>query len=189
MGRRITAGVLWAILLIVVMSALPARGHTRAELGEWVVEWSTRADYALSAGLVEELRGMQDRHAWYFNPQPATRQTILSQSPGGWSGSVEEWRPLVVRFFAPEKVETAMCIMGHESRGDPSAKNPRSSAAGLFQFLRGTWDSVPLSVSGGSYDSGQAYDPVANVRSAAWLQNAAGWSQWSPWARGECRNL
>lgn len=128
---------------------------------------------------------MTERHPWYFNPTPTNR--IFLPVASGWSGSVEEWRPLVVRFFAPEKVDTAMCLIWYESRGDPNADNSTSSAAGLFQFLRRTWDSVPLSVTGGTYSSGAVYDPVANVRAAAWLQNEWGWTQWSPYKSGECR--
>ena len=80
-----------------------------------------------------------------------------------------------------------MCLIEHESRGDPGANSPISTAAGLFQFLRSTWDDmVPASVTGGSYASGQVYDPEANIRAAAWLKNAAGWGQWSPYNRGEC---
>ena len=104
--------------------------------------------------------------------------------------NVEQWRPLVATYFAAELVPTAMCIMAAESGGNPEARNPRSTAAGLFQFLKGTWDSmVPASVTGGSYSSGQVFNPEANVRAAAWLQAAAGWSQWSPWNRGAGRGL
>lgn len=173
--------------MIVMMIALPAQAHTRTELDLFVEEWAVRADDALSGQLLDEWRDVVDRHQWYFNPAPAS-QNPNSNSPG-WSGSVEQWRGLVVEFFAPGKVETALCLIGHETgwTGDPNSLNRGSGAAGLFQFLRSTWDSVPLSVTGGSYDSGQVFDPVANVRSAAWLQEAAGWSQWSPWNRGECR--
>jgi Transglycosylase SLT domain len=131
---------------------------------------------------------MAKRAEHYFNPHPTAAPSVTpSVKPSAWSGSVEQWRPLVATHFAAAKVDTAMCLMGYESKGNPDAKNSKSSAAGLFQFLKGTWDSVPLSVTGGSYDSGRVYNPEANIRSAAWLQNAAGWSQWSPYNRGLCR--
>src|SRR5690606_3222845 len=100
--------------------------------------------------------------------------------------NVEQWRPLVEKYFASDKVATAMCIMKYESGGNPNAKNRRSTAAGLFQFLKSTWDKVvPREVTGGSYASGQVYIPEANVRAAAWLQANAGWTQWSVYKR--CR--
>ena len=34
----------------------------------------------------------------------------------------------------------AKAIAGEESGFDPNAKNPGSSATGLFQFIKGTWD-------------------------------------------------
>ena len=76
-------------------------------------------------------------------------------------------------------VDHAMCVLAHESKGNPNAKNSRSTAAGLFQFLRSTWNSVPGSITGGSYDSGRVYDPEANIAAAAWLQKNAGWGQWT----------
>lgn len=100
---------------------------------------------------------------------------------------VLRWRPLVETYFPPSEVNRALCIMGYESGGNPDAKNPTSTAAGLFQFLRSTWDNVPSAVTGGSYDSGRPYDAEANVRSAAWLQDRYGWTQWSPYSRGLCR--
>lgn len=99
---------------------------------------------------------------------------------------MERWRPLVQVWFSSGDVPIAMCLIAAESGGNPGALNTRSSAAGLFQFLRSTWNRIPTSVSGGSYDSGQVYDPEANIRSAAWLKGKSGWSQWSPYNRGAC---
>lgn len=113
----------------------------------------------------------------------------VSRSPQSYGGGIEQWRELVTIYFDEGKVETALCLILYESTGDPTADNPRSSAAGLFQFLRKTWDSVPLSITGGTYSSGQVYDPEANVRSAAWLQDRYGWEQWSPYNAGRCRGL
>ena len=100
---------------------------------------------------------------------------------------VEQWRGLVEAYFPAGEVGIALCIMAAESGGNPNAENPRSSAAGLFQFLKSTWDSmVPGDVTGGSYSSGQVFNAEANIRAAAWLSQNVGWSQWSPWNRGAC---
>lgn len=101
--------------------------------------------------------------------------------------AVEQWRPLVELHFRDSDVDRALCLIGYESGGDPDVRNPDSTAAGLFQFLRATWDNVPVDITGGSYDSFRVYDPEANVKAAAWLQKRYGWTQWSPYNAGFCR--
>ena len=157
---------------------MPAQAHTRAELDEWVVAWVVEADIGFTPTMAAEFEDMTTRHPYYFDPQPVrTSQGRRSR----WTGpvNVEQWRPLVAKYFAPDLVDQAMCILAHESKGNPGAKNPRSSAAGLFQFLRKTWNSVPTSITGGSYDSGAVYLPEPNVAAAAWLQRRV--SSWRPW--------
>lgn len=41
----------------------------------------------------------------------------------------------------PAEVALLNLIMGRESGGNPTAKNPNSSASGLFQFILSTWQS------------------------------------------------
>jgi hypothetical protein len=184
---RSWVSLLVAVSIIVVLFVTTAQAHTSEELDLWIDEWMIQADEALSPDLVMLYQNMVELHPYYFNPEPFAPQRI------NWGGTVEEWRPLVAGHFSADKVETAMCLIHYETggTGDPNIKNRQgSSAAGLFQFLKSTWDNVvPRSVTGGSYSSGQVYQPEANVRAAAWLQGAAGWGQWSPWGRGLCRGL
>lgn len=86
---------------------------------------------------------------------------------------VERWRPLIERHFPADEVDTAICIIRHESAGDPSADNPRSSATGLFQILAGTW--------GEHYgvNETQFHDPDLNVRLARDIWDDAGWLAWT----------
>lgn len=90
------------------------------------------------------------------------------------------WGPLVAKYWPPELVPWALRIIECESRGDPWADNPTSTAAGLFQFLRSTWDNGPAPALGlPSYDSGAPYVPEWNIQAAAWLyENWGGASQW-----------
>lgn len=88
---------------------------------------------------------------------------------------------LVAKYFPPELVGWALAILECESGGDPEALNRQSGAAGLFQFLRSTWDRGPAPALGlPSYDSGAPYVAEWNIRAAAWLYaNWGGRSQWS----------
>lgn len=94
---------------------------------------------------------------------------------------IERWRPLVSRYFPPEEVDRALCIIGHESNGDPDADNPRSSARGLFQVLGSLW--APHY----GIDRTDLYDPIINTRIAVDIWKDHGWGAWSPYQRGACR--
>lgn len=56
-------------------------------------------------------------------------------------------KPKPVKTFAPVVHTTAwiervrLCIIAHESGGNPKAHNP-SGASGLYQFMPGTWHSI-----------------------------------------------
>lgn len=92
--------------------------------------------------------------------------------------NVEVWRPLVTAYFGPGEVERALRVLYCESSGDPNAKNPTSSASGLFQHLGRFW--AERSVDAG-WAGADIFDPEANVAVAAWLvYEAGGWSHWNP---------
>lgn len=184
---------------------LPASAHSSGEIEAWTADWYRRYDLAITqsdqptgrnladlGGLLAELADFQGRHPEHYDPSWAPPRSVANDRPRAsraMGSNVDQWRPLVAAYFDASEVETALCIMSKESGGNPSAKNPTSTAAGLFQFLRGTWDGVPSSLTGGSYASGAVYQAEANIRSAAWLQDQYGWSPWSPWNRGLCRGL
>ena len=94
---------------------------------------------------------------------------------------VERWRPLVAEHFPPDEVDTALCIIRHESGGDPEADNPRSTASGLFQILGSLW--APHY----QVTTAQLYEPAINIRLAADIWDDSGWSAWTPYQGGSCR--
>lgn len=187
---RLVVMVVALAVIVVLVDTGRAQAHTAAELDEWRVEWVITADESISAVLIGAWDDMRARHPWYFDPgvdhqHPTVRSRAWPASPA----AIEQWRSLVAAYFPASEVDRALCVMGYETgwTGDPNSKNDRSSAAGLFQFLRDTWDRVPLSISGGNYDSGQVYKPEPNVASAAYLQARSGWWPWSPYKAGFCR--
>lgn len=117
-----------------------------------------------------------------------TTSTTSSGGGGPWDHppEVEQWRSLVQQFFPSNRVEEALRIIDCESNGDPNAVNPYSGAAGLFQFLPSTWASTSPQAGYGGYS---AFDPEANIATAAWLatyyQNL-GYDYWHVW---NCRRM
>ena len=161
-----------AICLLLMMQGV-ANAHTETELDEWSVGWFSRADTTLSSALLDEYRDMQERHPWYWNP-PVVADSHPTRSV--WSGNVEQWRPLVARYFAD--VDTAMRILNCETggTGNPNSYNERSGASGLFQQLPKYW--ADRSAKAG-WGEASIMDPEANVAVSAWLQRTGGWGHWT----------
>ena len=91
--------------------------------------------------------------------------------------AAEDWRGLIALFFAPSDVERAVDVVHCESRGRSDAKNPRSTASGLFQHLASLW---PERAQKAGYAGSDVFDPVANTAVAAWLvYDGGGWRHWN----------
>jgi hypothetical protein len=96
--------------------------------------------------------------------------------PDEISGTAD-WQPLVSVFFEQHHVDRALRIISCESRGQADAKNPISTASGLFQHLASMWPERSAAAGWAEFD---VFDPVANVAVAAWLvYDHGGWSHWS----------
>lgn len=172
------------ILALILLFGLPAQAHTSEEVATWMAEW--QADYP-DSGLTLEHAALfvdwHERHFWHFHDRPVIRtpQRSAPRPPSTWGAGVEPWRGLVAAYFPANEVDRALCIMWHESRGDPSAKNPTSSARGLMQILASLW----APEFGLAYDD--LYDPETNMWAARKVWDIQGWWGWSPYKRGECR--
>lgn len=167
--------------LFIFWGGMPALGHSSAEYDEWMAEWNSRVPVgglSISDPMIDELKDFLERHPPVVTKAVATNRSSVNR---GMGANVEQWRGLVATYFSGDQVDRALCIMDHESGGNPSAKNPRSSARGLFQLLGSMW--APYF--GVSQDA--LYDPEVNVRLAARVLAMQGWSAWSPYQRGLCR--
>jgi len=143
------------------------------EDASWLIDFLTlgETNHAIRNGLTSEM--------WSCYRDRETHSDSYRAS-GTVSVDVERWRTLVETYFPEDWVEWGLRIMQCESKGDPNAKNPESTAAGLFQFLKGTWNWVAVEQLGFStYESGAVYDPELNVRAAAWLLANGGTSHWT----------
>ena len=91
-----------------------------------------------------------------------------------YSPSVERWRALLERYFAPEDVDKALYVMQGESGGDPMASGDGGASIGLFQLND---DGL-----GSGMSARQRLDPETNIRVAA--DAVYGGSGWRPWGEG-----
>lgn len=109
---------------------------------------------------------------------PAEYQAIINPPPPAplyvAVGGVEQWRAMVDYFWGKHGATNLMLnIMDCESGGDPNAKNPNSSASGLFQIMRFWQSDWP----------GDYFDPWTNAAVAyqIWLEADRWGSPYSPW--------
>ena len=159
---RRTALVLVAVTLL----------HPVDALDEWWEEWTAAAVDSFTVETLAEYTDMATRHPRFFGrrvPHTHSRQSSIRQPT--WSGIVEQWRPLVAAYWPAGLVDTALCIIDKESRGNPNADNPRSTARGLFQILR-SW---PLNF---GYAYADLYDPTINTDLAYRIYLIQGWGAW-----------
>jgi soluble lytic murein transglycosylase-like protein len=99
---------------------------------------------------------------------------------GMGTGGLGRWSGLVAAHFAPEDRDRVLCLMGHESGGNPTAVNPSSGASGLMQVM-------PFWADHYGYARSALFDPAVNLRVARLIRDSQGWTAWAPYNRGLCR--
>lgn len=103
-----------------------------------------------------------------------------SNPPRGMGNDVEQWRPLVAGHFSDlgqDAVDMAMRIMACESGGNPSARNPRSTATGLMQIMASVWGPEF------GFSRGDLEIPELNLWAAREVYDRQGWNAWTCWRR------
>lgn len=139
----------------------------------WTSSWEARVSFSsLTPTMLDEWERIYDLYPLWVPEPPEPPEPVHT----GMGTNVEQWRGLVSAYFAPGDVDLALRIMGCESGGNPNAKNPTSSASGLFQHLGRFW--ADRSVRAG-WSGADIFDPEANIAVAAWLRND-GWHHWNP---------
>lgn len=75
-----------------------------------------------------------------------------------------------------------MALISCESGGDPRARNPRSSASGLGQFLTGTWNRwAPRAAAFYGFDNPNRLMGYDNILTTVYLAKVGSWSHWRCW--------
>ncbi len=150
-----------------------------AEPSQVITEISTWSSTTLAADLDHERSWRLVLDSCQTLPHEVDcEQLALAALVPTYPSNPEDWRPLVEQFFSPEHTDRAVRVLACESGGNPLAKNPGSSASGLFQHLGSLWDDRAVAAGQPGAD---IWDPVANTQIAAWLvYEGGGWSHWNP---------
>lgn len=158
-----------------------ANAHSPEELDQWERDWIEHviSNGGLNAKFLRQYINMQQRHVITPSPQ-VPKTSSRSQVDRSMGSSVEQWRPLVAKYFPAGEVDRALCVMKHESGGNPNAKNPNSSARGLMQVLASLW----APAYGVSYED--LYAPTTNMSIARKIWDQQGWGAWMAYNRGLC---
>jgi peptidoglycan hydrolase CwlO-like protein len=132
------------------------------------------ADRAQAEALVQRLTDQNEGQL----ALPALPSPTLAPTPSPTGSGSFTVPDLIVKDFTPlgsSQGDIALCVAKLESNYDPSAVNPTSGAAGVFQFLPSTWDTMSAAAGwGGS----SVFGAEANVAVAAWTVSNYGWSPW-----------
>lgn len=191
--RRILAALMAATVIGVPTLAQASTGWARYD-GSTFVKWRTSIDApagedltpALRAGLAEfqlakraAIRGAKAAHRRWLVSQVPKAARGAYEPTGGRSWGAGAVQDLIRARFPSSEVPRALCTAYRESHFNPYAKNPHSSASGVFQFVASTWRSVSVRAGWGG---ASVFSAVANVAVAAWVVRNIGWSPW----RGGC---
>lgn len=110
-------------------------------------------------------------NVWRSEPEPIIMPIQYAPAP-----LEPTWvRNLVEKYFHVNDVEWALRVSYCESHWDANAKNPTSSASGLFQHLAKYWDERAAKA---GWPGASIWDPEANTAVAAWLYYQGGPGHW-----------
>lgn len=116
--------------------------------------------------------------------RPPVTVPPVTRPPAKFPAAVERWRPLVATYFPEALLDEALSVMECESRGDPDAENPSSSASGLYQFIASTWTWASANA---GFAGVSVFDPEANIATAAFLVEYSIGRGLPPWQHWVCQ--
>lgn len=93
--------------------------------------------------------------------KPTPTKTIREQN--GWNYGQGEVQDLIRKYAQQYGIspEAPLCIAKKESGFNPSSRNPKSSASGVFQYIAGTWKATDEGKAGLS-----VFNADANIKAA-----------------------
>jgi hypothetical protein len=84
--------------------------------------------------------------------------------------------------FSDKNANIMSCLAMSESTGNPAARSNKSTACGLFQVIKGTWESAAI---GACRDFSKCSDAKCNINTTFRLVNSSGFT---PWTCPNCNN-
>jgi hypothetical protein len=194
--RSALALALLAATIGVLLFAAPAASRGRPRSGASSPGQTTRVPTSLAAAAgtvrsdapaaeaaVMRRSASTIRHkAWLARQAKARRTTpaasgrLAALHAAAAGGSV---RSLVIALFSriagPGQVGMALCVANRESSFNPYARNPYSSAAGVFQWVSRSWTSYSYRY---GYGGASVFNAYANIAVAAHAVADGGWGPW-----------
>jgi len=151
-------------------------GPSQEEINKWFEDAVPTMPNNLGYGMVGEAASMAGSKV-----REAAKEFYMSKVPTGGTGGVSGnagpgltmMEAITQGGFPASKRDTAVGVAWEESGGNAGAKNPSSTAYGLFQFLKSTAEGMGLSYS-------KMGDPV--YASSAANKLSKGGKDWGPWA-------
>jgi peptidoglycan hydrolase CwlO-like protein len=161
-------------------AVVAALDRDRADAEALVSQLQSQRDRELAQQRIKEANGSSSGGSGSGGsggggPPPPPPSPPPPPPPPG-SGSVQDMIRSDFGSLGQANVDIAMCVADRESNFDPSAENPNTGAAGVFQFMPSTWASLAPAA---GYGGASAFDAEANVGTAAWTVQHYGWSAWS----------
>lgn len=140
------------------INAIPDESLSRIQKADLVKQWRTKAQLASLNGVTPQERIRLLGGA----PNQAEAAPSASRGQAVTRGMPGEIRSVISEAAARHGVDpnALLTIAWIESKGDPNAKNPNSSAGGLFQFIDSTARGYGLS---NKFDPAQAADAAARL--------------------------
>lgn len=140
------------------INAIPDESLSRIQKADLVKQWRSKAQLASLNGVTPQERIRLLGGA----PNPVQAQPAASRGQAVTRGMPGEIRSVISEAAARHGVDpnALLTIAWIESKGNPNAKNPNSSAGGLFQFIDSTARGYGLS---NKFDPAQAADAAARL--------------------------
>ena len=188
--RPILAVALLAAIIGVLLLAAPAASRSRPSRGSPSGQSAPRVPLAVASAAAHTLgsdapaaeaavmrhSAATNRHRAWLARRAKDRARANTSKATARDTSV---RGLVVALFSriagPGQVGMALCVANRESHFNPYARNPYSSAAGVFQWVSRSWATYSRRY---GYGGASVFNAYANIAVAAHAVADGGWGPW-----------